>query len=199
VETLYLARHARSKSNEAGLAWSSAPGEGLAAEGVEQARQLGTALAGVEIDVGVATDLLRTQETLELALEGRGVPVRIVGELDEIDFGTYDGGPLEEYRAWAASHEPTVRPPGPGESRADAARRFAAGLRMLLALTEPTVLFVGHALCLRYFLDGAEGLVPAPLITPVDHALPHPLAAADAARAADVLEQWCRSPRFRDM
>lgn len=198
METLYLARHAHAKSNEAGLAWSSVPGEGLTAEGIEQARRLGAALDGVEIDVGVATDLLRTQETLELALEGRRVPTRIVGELDEIDFGSFDAGPLAAYRAWAAAHRPTVAAPGNGESRADAARRFAAGLRVLLALPEPNVLFVGHALCVRYFLDGAKGLVPAPLIAPVEHATPYVLVTADAVRAADVLDEWSRAPRFRD-
>ena len=50
------------------------PGEGLTAEGQEQARRLAKALAHVPVDLGVETEFLRSQETLELALEGRDVP-----------------------------------------------------------------------------------------------------------------------------
>lgn len=199
METLLLARHGFSMANVEELAWSSAPGEGLAPAGVEQARRLAAALADERIDVGVASRLLRTQETLELALEGRDVPTLIVSELDEIDFGSFDGGLLADYRAWAAAHPPDLAAPGGGESRAQAAARFAAGLRRVLERPEESVLLVGHALCLRYFLDGAEGLVPAPLMVPIDHAVPYRLTAADARRAAELLERWSRAPAFRPL
>ena len=32
-------------------------------------------------------------------------------ELDEIHFGSFDGGPLDDYRAWAAAHPPDEPPP----------------------------------------------------------------------------------------
>jgi broad specificity phosphatase PhoE len=197
VEKLLLARHALSNSNREGLAWSSLPGEGLTPEGVEQARKLGAKLANENIDLGIATDLLRTQVTLELALDGRDVPRLVVSDLNEIDFGKFDGGPLEAYRTWAASHRPMVEAPGHGESRADAARRYADGLRFLLELTEPVVFFVGHALAIRYILDGARGLVPAPLITPVEHAVAYELDADEVRAASSVLEKWSRAPAFR--
>jgi broad specificity phosphatase PhoE len=199
MEKLLLTRHGFSMANVEELAWSSAPGEGLAPAGVEQARRLAAALADERIDLGVATRLLRTQETLELALEGRDVPTLIVSELDEIDFGSFDGGLLADYRAWAAAHPPDLAAPGGGESRAQAAARFAAGLRRVLERPEETVLLVGHALCLRYFLDGAEGLVPAPLMVPIDHAVPYRLTAADGRRAAELLERWSRAPAFRPL
>lgn len=199
MTTLFLARHAAAGSNRDGLAWSSIPGEGLTPEGVEQARRLGAELADEEIDLGVATDLLRTQETLELALEGRHVPRLVVSELNEIDFGEFDGGPLADYRAWAGSHEPMVEAPGRGESRAAAAARFAAGLRLVLELPEANVLLVGHALCIRYFLDAARGLVPAPLMVPLEHAVAYRLTAAEARAAALLLEEWSRAPRFRPL
>jgi probable phosphoglycerate mutase len=199
VERLLLARHAASVSNREGVAQSSLPGEGLTPQGVEQARQLGEDLAHEAIDVGVATDLLRTQETLALALDGRDVPRLLVSEFNEIHFGKFDGGPLEAYRAWASSHRPMVEAPGHGESRVDAARRYAIGLHELLERTETTVLLVGHALALRYILDGAHGLVPAPLITPVDHATAYELSADEARAAAGVLEAWSRAPAFRPL
>jgi broad specificity phosphatase PhoE len=154
-------------------------------------------LAGEEISLGVATDLLRTRETLAFALDGRDVPRLILSEFNEIDFGKFDGGPLEAYRAWAASHRPMVEAPGRGESRADAASRYALGLRRLLERPETVVMLVGHALALRYVLDAARGLIPAPLITPVDHATPYELSADEVRAAADLLEDWSRSPAFR--
>ena len=199
METLLLARHAAAGSNRDGLASCSIPGPGLTTAGIEQARALGAALAGERVELGISSELRRTQETLELALEGRDVPTIVIPELDEIHFGSFDGGLLADYRAWAAAHPPDLAAPGEGESRAQAAARFAAGLRRVLERAEETVLLVGHALCLRYFLDGAEGLVPAPLMVPLDHAVPYRLTAADALRAAELLEGWSRAPAFRPL
>jgi len=198
METLLLARHGFAGSNRDDVASSAIPGEGLTAEGIEQARALGGLLAGTEIELAATTELARTQETLRLALDGRSVPTIIVPELNEVRFGSFDGGPLDTYRAWAASHSPSERAPGGGESRADAATRFARGLRVLLARSEVALLVVGHALPLRYVVDAAVGLVPAPRMAPVAHAHPFHLGREDIVRAAEVLEEWSVEPRFRD-
>jgi broad specificity phosphatase PhoE len=122
----------------------------------------------------------------------------VIPELNEIHFGRYDGGSLEEYRAWAAAESPSTLAPGGGESRATAAARFARGVRRLLELPERTVLVVAHALVIRYVVDAASGLVPAARMAPVEHATPYPLTAAQAERAAGLLEEWSEAPRFRD-
>ena len=198
METLLLVRHAEAGSNRDATASSTPPGEGLTPHGIEQARALGASLVGEEIDLGAATELSRTQETLELVLDGRAVPRLVVPELDEIDFGSFDGGPLEDYRSWAVAQPPDLPAPGGGESRADGAARFARGLRVLLARSERRILAVGHALPVRYTLDAARGLVPAPLIAPVEHALELRLNADEVAAAATLLEGWSRAPRFRE-
>lgn len=198
METLLLARHGFAVSNRDGTASCTRPGEGLTQEGVEQARVLGTALVDEPVDLGVASELARTRETLELAVGGRAVARIVVPELNEIDFGSFDGGPLVEYRAWAATHSPDLRAPGGGESRADAAARYARGLLRLLERPESTILVVGHALSIRYVVDAASGLVPAPLMAPVDHAAVHRLTAAEAEAAAELLGDWSRAPRFRE-
>jgi broad specificity phosphatase PhoE len=199
METLLLARHAFAASNrDGGTASSTPPGEGLTPEGVEQGRRLGEALAGVEIDLGVSTEMRRTQETLELALARRAIPRIVVPELNEIHFGRYDGGPLDDYRGWAWSEPPDVRAPGEGESRADGAARYARGLRILLARPEPVILAVGHALSIRYVVDAGEGLVPAARMAPVPHAEPFRFSAREVERAASLLEAWSAEPRFRD-
>ena len=197
MEALVLARHALAGSNGARAASGTAPGEGLLPEGVEQARRLGAALASEELGLGIATGFRRTQETLELALAGRDVPVVLVPELNEIVFGRFDGGPLDAYRRWAADEVPTTPAPGGGESRAAAAARFARGLRVLLEREERAILVVGHALFVRYVLDAAAGLVPAARMAPVEHAVPYRVDVREAAAAARVLEDWSRAPRFR--
>lgn len=199
METLLLVRHALAASNrDGGTASCATPGLGLTDEGVGQALGLKASLAGEQVDLGVASELRRTQETLELALDGRDVPLVVVPELNEIHFGSFDGGPLAEYRAWAAREAPGTPAPGDGDSRATAAARFARGLRILLGRPEPTILVVGHALCVRYVLDAAEGLLPAPLIVPVEHAVPYRLHVSRVEHAAGVLEEWSRTPRFRE-
>jgi broad specificity phosphatase PhoE len=198
VETLLLARHGFAGSNRDDVASCTIPGEGLTPEGTEQARALGASLVDTEIALAATTELSRTRETLRLALEGREIPTVVVPELNEIHFGSFDGGPLETYRAWAAAHSPSVRTPGGGESRAEAAARFACGLRVLLACEEEPILLVGHALALRYVVDAADGLVPAARMAPVAHAQSFQLARDDVVRAASLLEAWGAAPRFRD-
>jgi broad specificity phosphatase PhoE len=198
VETLLVVRHALAGSNRDGLASCAVPGQGLTPEGVEQATTLNDELRDVEISLGISSELARTRETLALALEGRNVPMLALADLNEIDFGSFAEGPLDLYRAWAASHPPDEHAPGGGDSRASAAARFARALRAVLERPEEVVVLVWHALAIRYLLDGASGLVPAPLITPVPHAAPHRLSHHEVERAADLLEAWSRAPRFRD-
>ncbi len=198
METLLVARHGFAGSNRDDVASCAIPGEGLTPEGIEQAHALAGLLAGTEISLAATTELQRAQETTRLALDGRSVATIVVPELNEIHFGSFDGGALDTYRAWAASNSPSEPAPGGGESRAGAAARFALGLRVLLAREEPAVLFVGHALPLRYIMDAAVELVPAPRMAPVAHAHPFRLGRDDVARAAELLEAWSSSPRFRD-
>jgi broad specificity phosphatase PhoE len=199
VQTLLLARHGLAGSNRDDVASCAIPGEGLTPEGIEQARALGALPAVRGIALAATTELARTQETLRLALGELVVPTLLVPELNEIHFGSFDGGPLETYRAWAAAHSPSVRAPGDGESRADAAARFARGLRVLLGRDDRTILLVGHALALRYVLDAAAGLVPAARMAPVPHAQPFRLGRDDVLRAAELLEEWSGAPRFREL
>jgi broad specificity phosphatase PhoE len=198
VESFVLVRHAFAGSNRDGLASCAVPGEGLTPEGVEQATALRRTLLPVDLALGVSSELSRTKETLALALEGRDVPTFALAELNEIDFGSFADGPLDDYRAWAASHPPDEPAPGGGDSRASAAARFARGLRAVLARPERQVVLVWHALALRYVLDAARGLAPTSLIAPVEHAMPHPLARDDVEQAAALLEAWAESPAFRD-
>ena len=130
---LTLVRHAESTYNAARRANGdpSVP-VGLSPAGREQARALARALAGVPFDLAVRTRFPRTAETLAIMLEGRSVPVDVYPELDDVDVGDFEGGPVDAYRAWRAHHGPSESPPG-GESPLAALARYVAGYERLLA------------------------------------------------------------------
>jgi broad specificity phosphatase PhoE len=198
VERVILTRHGESDLS-ARRVCSGDPtvaGNGLTTRGREQARALGELLAGERIDLAVTSEFARTRETAELALEGRDVPRLVVPELNDIRFGRYEGGPLDEYRAWAGAHGPAVECPGGGESRAQAARRFAAGYRTVLAHPEATALVVAHVLPIRYVLSALADEDPTALIERVHECEPFHVPAARLEDAVARLERWAREPVF---
>jgi broad specificity phosphatase PhoE len=152
-----VARHAESLLNlERRLNGDPARRVDLTEQGREEARQLGTQVANIPLDLCVHTRFSRTRETAEIALAGRDVPLTVEPLLDDIDVGEFEGAMLEEYRAWKHSHARDVPFPG-GESLDDAARRYAAGFRRLLDRSEGAMLVVCHEIPLRYALNGAIG------------------------------------------
>jgi broad specificity phosphatase PhoE len=198
VKTLILARHAHAESNADAVVSSTPPGGGLSESGREEARLLGSLLAPCSIEVGFSSRLLRTQQTLDLALAGRSVSRLVEPLLDEIGFGAFDGGSLAAYRQWAWENEPDAPCPGGGESRTDAARRFGAALSVLLARPEERLLIVSHALPIRYVLDASDGRFPAARLEQVPHATPFRLARDAVQLAAETLRGWAEAPRFAD-
>ena len=71
MRELILARHGHAASNVQAVVSSTPPGAGLSDQGREEALALRETLAYEEIDLGIASQLLRTQETLALALGAR--------------------------------------------------------------------------------------------------------------------------------
>ena len=197
MEQLIVARHAESafsvRNEMNGDPSIACP---LTDAGVAQARRLAEAVRDDAIDLCVVTEFERTRLTAELALAGRDVPRLVVPELNDIRVGDFEGGPLEEYRAWAATHSPRERPPGGGESRADVAARFARGYRTVLARPERTILAVLHGLAVRYLLLAVEERDPAARVDAVEYATPYALTAAEVEAAAGRLEAWAADPVF---
>lgn len=175
------------------------PGEGLSEQGASESLELRATLASEEVDLGVATPLVRTQETLDLALGERQIERVVLPALREIGFGAFEGGPLADYRAWAWSHAPDAECPGGGESRAEAALRVAGALDALLDRAEDVVLAVSHALPIRYVVDASDGTFPTARITPVPHAEPFSLDADAVRLAATTLRAWATAPAFADL
>jgi len=157
VRLFALSRHGQSTLNVAGRVNGDpkvpAP---LTEAGRSAAALLGAQLANVPLDLCVHTRFARTRETAEVALRGREVRVAVEPLLDDVDVGELDGRAIEEYRAWKAGHARSDRFPG-GESLDEAARRYARGLRALLARPERCVLVVCHEIPVRYALNAAAG------------------------------------------
>ncbi len=198
MERVIFARHGESEFSVRGAVNGdpAAEGGGLTSTGREQARALGLLLADDEIDLCATTEFRRTRETADLALEKRNVPRVVLRELNDIRFGSYEGGLLEEYRRWAHAASPTDACPGGGESRAAAASRYARAFRTLLARPEQTILVVAHALPIRYALSALLEADPAAVVEPVQYAEPHRMSAEQLERVARRLEAWCARPAF---
>jgi 2,3-bisphosphoglycerate-dependent phosphoglycerate mutase len=195
VELAILARHAESEFSVRG-AMNGDPGVAgaLTEEGLEQASLLGEFLRNEDVDLCVTTEFERTKQTADLALVGRDVPRLVIPELNDIHVGDFEGGLLEAYRAWARERSPVEIPPGGGESRAQAAERYARGFRAVLARPEETVLVVTHGLPIRYLLLAAEGSEPRPVVESVDYATPYRFSRTDLEHAVERLELWVRDP-----
>ncbi len=192
MENVILVRHGESEASvRAAVSSDPALPCPLTERGAEQARELGRELAGDAIDACVATEFERTRQTAELALAGREVPIVVVSELNDPRAGTFEGGPLDEFRAWAWTHGSADEPPGGGESRLAVATRLARGYRRVLERPEPAVLVVGHALPMAYALGGAT-----PRIDLLDYVKPYRLDRAELEAAVERLEAWAAAPTW---
>ena len=150
-----FARHAESAANAADVL-NTNPSQpvALTERGRTQARALGAQLASLHVDLAVGTRLLRTQQTIDLALAGRPVTTLIEPGFDEIRAGDLDGARIEAYWSWMNQHTAGDRLPD-GESIDDALRRYADALRRLLARKEKVTLVVIHEIALRYIAAAA--------------------------------------------
>jgi broad specificity phosphatase PhoE len=168
-----LARHAESSANVAGVV-NSDPRHPVALTrlGRDQARQLGAQLADLEIDLAVCSRLLRTQQTVELALHARPVPVVIDEDFDEIRTGVFDEQPIVDYWSWERQHTESERLPR-GESVDEALTRYAAGLRRLLVRTEPVTLLVLHEFALHHIAAGGTASTSLTAQANFTNALPY--------------------------
>jgi len=195
MDEVILARHGESEFSVAGTVnGDPAVGCRLTETGEEQARQLGEKLAAAQLDLCVTSEFERAQQTADLALAGRDVPRLVLAELNDVRFGSFEGGTLADYRKWAAANEPTVEAPGGGESRAETVLRYALGYRKILARPEQTILIVAHGLPIRYVLNALDRISPMPLVEQVTYAEPYRLSSAELEAAVSSLETWAKQP-----
>jgi broad specificity phosphatase PhoE len=188
MDELALARHGESETGARGVVGGDSP---LTERGREQARALTDELAGVAIELCLASGARRARETAEIALAGRA-PIEVVPELGDIAFGSFEGRPLEEYRHWVETHPPDATPPGGGESRVATLTRFVAVFRAVLQRPARFVLVVAHGLTLSAVLDPR----PRPVVAGVPYGALVRLTNAELSSAVTRLERWCEAPSW---
>lgn len=164
--------------------------------GRQQAEQLGERLAGEPIELCVVTEFGRTHESADLILGDREVPRLELADLNDPFYGEFEGGPLSEYRAWAASHGPEDAPPGGGETRLAVATRYVRAFRTILERPESTILVVCHSLPIAFALAAADGRGPRSKMPLITYAEPHVLYESDLDEAVERLEAWVRNPVY---
>jgi probable phosphoglycerate mutase len=193
VELAILARHGESEFSARALVNGDvAVACPLTALGEEEARRLGEEVVGDAVDLCVTSEFERTRQTADLALGGRDVPRLVVPELNDPLYGSFEGGPLGDYRAWAHSHGSADAPAGGGESRRDIVARYTRGFGVVLERPESTVLVVAHSLPIAYVL--ARGVPPvAPM---VEHATAYRFTARELRSAVEALESWLAAPTW---
>src|SRR5438093_1536981 len=197
MERAILARHGETTFNlRLALNGDLAVSCPLTERGEEQARSLGRQLARGRIDLCVTSEFERAQRTADLALAGRDVPREVLPELNDPRYGSFEGGQLEEYRAWASSAPSHAEPPGAGESRLAIVERYARGFRFVLERPEEVVLVVCHSLPVAYVLGALDGAAPAPRVPLVECAHPYRLDGAELERTVELLEGWVREPTW---
>lgn len=194
---IIFARHGESEYSARGLLNGDITvAVGLTDRGRDEARRLGEALRDQPLGLCVTSEFQRARETADEGLKSRNIPRVVLPDLNDPLIGPFEGGQLEEYRAWASTHPSTaVSGPG-GESRRAIVERYAHGFRTLLARPEDAVLVICHSLPVSYALEAREGRVPAARVPLVDYATPFPFTAAELDAAATLLETWAAHPTW---
>lgn len=194
MRLLVISRHGESTLNlEGRVNGDPAVPVTLTDTGRDEAKLLGQQLAHVPLDLCIHTQFSRTQETAEVALDGRDVPFVVEPLLGDIKIGELEGKTLGDYREWKREHTRRDAFPG-GESLDDAARRYAVAYRRVLERPEERILVVTHEIPLRYAINAADGSEDLDGPThQLANATPYLFDEAALERAVTVIEQLTRA------
>jgi probable phosphoglycerate mutase len=139
------------------------PGVFLSERGRAEAEGAALRLAGTGVAAIYASPLERTRETAEIVGRHLGLPVAILDDLAELDFGEWTGRTFDEVRndprwpEWAA-HRSISRIPGGETMRAVQRRVVEAIIEMRQAHPDDAVVVVSHGDVIRAALVFALGM-----------------------------------------
>jgi 2,3-bisphosphoglycerate-dependent phosphoglycerate mutase len=166
---LILSRHHETDWNKEGK-WQGITDTHLTIYGAMKSFEIGKSLVNMVIDVGIASTLFRTKETLEKILKGANkanVPIILAAELNERDYGDYTGMNKWEIREKVGEEEfKKIRRgwscPIPGgetlEQVYDRAKPYFINSVVPLLNEGKNVLIVGHGNCLRAIVKYIENI-----------------------------------------
>lgn len=160
---LLLTRHGRTAANVNRELDTAYPGSDLDATGREQAEALVDRLADEPVKAVFASDLVRTQQTATPLAQARGLPVRVLPGLKEIQAGDHEMSTewqvyIEALQAWGEDLDHRV--PG-GESGTEFFARYDAAIGEVAGAGLDTVLVVSHGAAMRVWASARCENVPA--------------------------------------
>ena len=161
--TLYLVRHGESEANAAGV-FAGQSDSPLTARGRAQAEDVAAALASLEIDRVVASDLARALDTATVIAARHGLTVEVHPELREIDVGEatgkrWDDGTLGP-SALTAESEEFVQWTGGESLEAALARSLGCVDRLVHEHPGERIVIVGHGGITRILVSHVLGTLP---------------------------------------
>jgi broad specificity phosphatase PhoE len=162
VTTILLARHGESDWNRE-RRWQGHADRPLTKRGEEQARALAIRLADFRLDGVYASDLLRARATADAVARPRGLDVRVVADLREVDVGSWSGLTREDARVRFPEDFSRWLEGGQGwhdgESYEAMSERVLAALERIVAeLPDGRVLVVAHGGPIRAIHAAALGM-----------------------------------------
>ena len=161
---IFLIRHGEVEWNRKS-AYVGATDVPLNAAGQAQAVQLASRLDGEQISAVYSSDLTRARKTAEIIAERLGLKVHLTRELQEVDYGEWEGvleseAPQRDpdiYRKWRANPV-EIRIPG-GETFGELRdRAFPAFCRIAQAHSNENVVIVSHKSTNRVILTCLLGI-----------------------------------------
>lgn len=160
---LLLVRHGELELNKPEKFWGRSD-ISLSANGVRQAGLLRKRLAEKRILAAYCSSLSRARQTAEVIMASHGIEVRVCPELDEINFGQFEGMTFDQIKA--ADPETArrlmvwdIKPGFPGgESIQDLDQRVKSFIDGHDLTGKGTILVVAHAGTLRLLICNLLGL-----------------------------------------
>jgi len=150
MQQLILVRHGETVHNVAGIAqgWNDSA---LSERGERQVRALADRLKDASVTAIYSSPLGRALATANYVSEATGLPVTVMDELREMNYGTWEGRSFldvrkddeDAYQRWIADAEAACPE---GESHADVRRRLE---RAFAAMTTPRPVVITHGTAIR--------------------------------------------------
>jgi broad specificity phosphatase PhoE len=162
VTTILLARHGESDWNRDGR-WQGHADRPLTERGRRQAQELARHLAHVDLDAIYSSDLRRAQESAEIVGRAKGLDVKTIPALREVDVGSWSGLTRTEaeqrypeaYPRWIAGEEGW----DDGETYDELSNRVLDAVQRIAAdHPEERVLVVAHGGSIRAVHAAALGV-----------------------------------------
>lgn len=157
---LYFARHGETIWNHRDVVCGRTDIP-LTQRGLEQAAELAEQVAGTQVDLILASPLIRAQQTAQAVADRIGVEIITESLLIEQDFGAFEEAPRSDPEYLSCRNNFFRRFPGGGESIAMVtARAYQVIEKVRTQYADRTVLLVGHGAFSRtlrtWFVDTAN-------------------------------------------